>query len=122
MIPRSAKREVRAEFCERHSLNASFRSVTHVSGSPRHDMDAGRSQAANVQFPRNRREGQNVVIAVWRLLLRKLFVFLSYDIVASLVSQEIALGGRLLIVGQDARLETGMSGFNVAETVVKRQR
>ena len=49
-------------------------------------------------------------------------MFLSYDIVASLVSQEIALGGRLLIVGQDARLETGMSGFNVAETVVKRQR
>ena len=81
-------------------------------------MDAGRSQAANVEFPRNRRKRQDIVVVIRRLLRRKLLVFLAHDIVASLIGQKIALEGRLLVVGRNARLETSVGGFNVAETVV----
>lgn len=53
----------------------------------------------------NSGKGENIVVAVCHFVRDKFFVFLSDEIISVLIDEQIALEGRLLVVGGNAVLK-----------------
>ena len=81
-------------------------------------MDASRSLLADVQLPSDGGEGQNIVVVVCHLVGGKLLVFLTDEIEAALVDQQIALKGWLLVKGCHSGFEAAVGSLDVAVAVV----
>ena len=81
-------------------------------------MDTCRGQLADVQLTGNSGKGENIVVAVCHFVRDKFFVFLSDEIISVLIDEQIALEGRLLVVGGNARLEAAVGSLDVAVAVV----
>ncbi len=87
-------------------------------GQPRRNVDTGRGLFADIQLPSNGGKGQDVVVAVHHLVGGELLVFLTDQIIAAPIDQQIALECRLLIERGHAGFETAVGGFDVAIAVV----
>ena len=82
------------------------------------NVNTGRGQLADIQFTGNSGKGENIIIAVSHFVGDKFLVFLSDEIVSALIDKQIALEGRFLIIGCNARLEAAVSGLDIAVAVV----
>ena len=84
----------------------------------RRKVDTGRDQLADVQLTGNSGKSKNIVVSVCHFVGDKFLVFLTNEIISALVDKQIALEGRLLVVGGYARLKATMGSLDVAIAVI----
>ena len=81
-------------------------------------MNTGRGQLADIQLTGNGGKGENIIVTVGHFVGDKLLVFLTDEIISALIDKQIALEGRLFVIGGNARLEAAVGGLDVAIAMV----
>ena len=79
----------------------------------RRKVNTGRGQLADVQLTGNSGKGENIVVAVGHFVGDKFLVFLTDEIISTLIDEQIALEGRLFVISGNARLEAAVGGLDV---------
>lgn len=76
-------------------------------------MNTGSGQLADIQLTGNGGKGENIVVAVCHFVGDKFLVFLTDEIISALIDEQIALEGRLFVIGGNARLEAAVGGLDL---------
>ena len=81
-------------------------------------MDTGRKKLSDIQFPADGGKSEDIVVLVHHLVHQKFLVIFSDEIEPAFINEQVALEGRLLVVGRNTGLEAGVRRFDIAVAMV----
>lgn len=81
-------------------------------------MDTGRKKLSDIQLPADSSKGENIIVLVHHLVRKKFLVVFSDEIEPAFINEQIALEGRLLVIGCHAGFEAGVRCLDVSIAMV----
>lgn len=118
MIVNALESEIRTFLLEKIRIEAVLLFAHPSQRKSGGEMHTGRGQLANIQLSRNSGKGEDIIIAVGHFVGDKFLMFLSDQIISALIDKQIALEGRLFVIGGNTRLKAAVGGLDVAVAVI----